>query len=208
METSTQGHSEKRRPDILVKASVNGYNSNHSQRGVVLDDRELLKAIARGDRDALEEFLSRYERRLSAYLRRFLDNQADVDETFWEVVVAVWQGASRYRGQAEPCYWILTIARNKAYRKSRRARRSATEDLNPNTASRSGSLDERLAVESALRRLDPAERELLILRYCLEYTSSEIATITGLIPVTVRGRLLRARRKLRRILAPERNPDE
>ena len=52
-------------------------------------------------------------------------------------------------------------------------------------------------LRSAMSRLDPADRELIALRYVAGFDSNELAIATGMKPGTVRQRLRRILDRLR-----------
>lgn len=64
------------------------------------------------------------------------------------------------------------------------------------------SLETRLDVRAALRQMKPRERELLWLAYVEGMNHEEIAAATGLLPLSVKVLLFRARRKAAHLLAP------
>lgn len=64
------------------------------------------------------------------------------------------------------------------------------------------SLETRLDVRAALRQLKPRERELLWLAYVEGMSHEEIAAATGLLPLSVKVVLFRARRKAAQLLTP------
>jgi len=65
--------------------------------------------------------------------------------------------------------------------------------------------DESESLERALRRLDPADRALLALRFDEDRTFAEIATILRLPPSTVKSRHSRVVERLRAQLDPDLN---
>ena len=71
---------------------------------------------------------------------------------------------------------------------------------------RAPNLETRLDVRSTLRQLKPRERELLWLAYVEGMNHEEIATATGLRPLSIRILLFRARRKAAQLLAPHDAP--
>jgi RNA polymerase sigma-70 factor (ECF subfamily) len=68
------------------------------------------------------------------------------------------------------------------------------------------SLETRIDVRAALRQMKPRERELLWLAYVEGMNHEEIAAATGLLPLSVKVLLFRARRKAAQFLAP--NPQK
>jgi RNA polymerase sigma-70 factor, ECF subfamily len=57
------------------------------------------------------------------------------------------------------------------------------------------------ALVQALRRLPPSHRQVLVLHHALDLPVSEVARQLGLTSGTVRGRLFRARTRLRDLLS-------
>src|SRR5579872_4192125 len=73
-------------------------------------DRELLSAVAAGQREALEQLYLIYQRRLQHFLSR-LSGQRDaieeaINDTFW----IVWQKAHEFRGASRVSTWIMGVA--------------------------------------------------------------------------------------------------
>lgn len=199
------------RQAALVGTKVKEYNPPQSKGEGSLEDRDLLDAIAGGDERSLEVLISRYERRLAGFLRGILSDPADLEEVFWKTVSTVWTSADRYEGRAEPCYWILGIARNLAFRRLSRARRQSGEPLDQHLADPRTSPDElcrRREVADSIPLLKEKHREVLILFYWFGYTSREISQVLELPQGTVRTRLHHARKNLKDLLEPESSETE
>ena len=95
------------------------------------------------------------------------------------------------------------MAANEARQQLRRRRVGVVRELR--SPSEPASTDpavgiDRLDLDAALARLDPAERELLGLRYVLGMTSSEIGAHLRLSPEGVRSRLQRLLTRMRKDL--------
>jgi RNA polymerase sigma-70 factor (ECF subfamily) len=76
----------------------------------VRTDRELLAAVADGDRGALRELHDRHVVWVSARLRRRCSDADTVADAVQDTFVAVWKGAARWDGSGEPAAWIWGIA--------------------------------------------------------------------------------------------------
>ena len=72
-------------------------------------DDELLRAVAQGDRAALEALYRRHAPWLLARLRRRCADPGLVEEVVQDTFVAVWRGAGGYRGSGEVPAWIWGI---------------------------------------------------------------------------------------------------
>jgi RNA polymerase sigma factor (sigma-70 family) len=104
----------------------------------------------------------------------------------------------RRRGPAKA--WLYAIALNLLRDHARRAAAAerALERTGPATGSvEPPSVEDRDAVQRALRVLSPEEREAIALRFGAELTVPEMAEALGEPLTTVEGRVYRALRKLR-----------
>lgn len=105
--------------------------------------------------------------------------------------------------------WIYTIALNCLRDHLRRAKAEgrAFERAGESEVAffESGLTDvhDRDELQRALGRLEPAEREIVALRYGSDLRLQDIAAVTGLPATTVQGRLYSGLRKLREALQPE-----
>ncbi|MBY8874361.1 SigE family RNA polymerase sigma factor [Micromonospora sp. PLK6-60] len=82
-------------------------------------------------------------------------------------------------------------------RRRERALTGADEEVQPDP---SGGTDVRLAMRAALRRLPPAQRTVLVLRYYEDLTETQVAEALGCSVGTVRSRTHRAVHRLRQLL--------
>ena len=78
---------------------------------VVMDDDELIAALAAGDDAGLRELFMRHATWLAARLRAALP-PPDAEDVLQGTSLAVWQGASGYRRLGKAWMWV--IARNQA----------------------------------------------------------------------------------------------
>src|SRR5262249_3646450 len=78
-------------------------------------DVELIRAVALRDRRALERLYYRHAGRLGRYLMRFLHQREAVEEAVNDVMLVVWQNASRFDPTvSRVSTWMFGIAHNKA----------------------------------------------------------------------------------------------
>jgi RNA polymerase sigma-70 factor, ECF subfamily len=125
-----------------------------------------------------------------------------------EVTAATFERAYRKRNRfdprrGEPRAWLFGIARNAALDELRRRGRHAGLAVDP--ADPDGlAVDEgvehserRLAVSAALERLQPAERELIALKFFAGLANAEIAQVLGTSESNAGTKLHRAMTKLR-----------
>jgi RNA polymerase sigma-70 factor (ECF subfamily) len=172
-----------------------------------------------GSRDAFEQLYARYQRRLCAFFQRRLPNPARAEDLTQEVFLAVINGAARYRPQALFRTYLYAIAMNSLLAERRKQTRDSGAGEGGREAAVRHAPDESLWLREALQRLEPVEREILMLREYdeLSYVEPvereilmlreydelsyvEMADLLNLPLNTVRSRLFRARTALRQLL--------
>ncbi|MBV8639577.1 MAG: sigma-70 family RNA polymerase sigma factor [Candidatus Eremiobacteraeota bacterium] len=96
--------------------------------------------------------------------------------------------------------WFYRIVVNEA---RGRRRRRPQEPIPGELQAPFDAPDDRIDVRRAIDRLDEHARLSVLLFYYVRLSTTEIANVTGSSPLAVRLRLLAARRRLRRLLAPD-----
>jgi RNA polymerase sigma-70 factor (ECF subfamily) len=144
-------------------------------------------------------------RRLAVREAERFGGTIDPDEVAQEALIRAWRHQSRCYGQAAQSAWIRQITRREALRaharRQARAEREASFDTeryedDPGYARVISSL----AVNQLLRRLQPAQRQLIALRYGKDFTQVSVARQLGIPEGTVKVQLHRARSCLREAL--------
>jgi RNA polymerase sigma-70 factor (ECF subfamily) len=132
---------------------------------------------------------------------------ADAEEAVQEALVRAWLRRDACRSPEAPLPWMLEITRNEARRQfGREARRGHRELVEPRPRDIDRDSDDfagaavRIAVEQALGTLADGDQHMLRLRYGEDLTQVEVARRLGLPEGTVKVRLHRARRRMRRLL--------
>lgn len=173
-----------------------------------VDDVQLIRQIARGDRQALSELYARHQHSLFAYLLQLTPDYGLAEELLQDTLVAVWKSAHSFEGRASVLTWLIGIARRQAHNTLRQRKIpltniSALEHL-PATDQEP---EERVLANVAhdelievFQRLAPAHREVLLLIFVQELSYQETADILGIPVGTVKSRLNNARRALRALL--------
>jgi len=175
-------------------------------------DGELFERCCEGDRDALEQFVRLYERRVHAFLSRALRADNRIDDLAQEVFIRAYKNIHKFdpRGSARLSTWLLTIAYHVVVDTRRRwksnpmatigAAHPDGAQVNPENEYWRRELDS--ALVSAAEKLPAEQRDTFILAEYHELDMVEIGKITGASPATVKTRLFRARSRMRELLAP------
>jgi len=170
-------------------------------------ERELLRRVSGGDRDAFRDLYLRYHRRLARFLTRLLHRYADAEEIINDTLWIVWQRAGEFRDASRVSTWIMGIAYRRALNMIRQAsthERAMALQIAESEATVSDSaqaLERRQLLDAGLAQLPLEQRLVLEFTYYLDHSCEEIAQIMECPVNTVKTRMFNARRKLRTILA-------
>lgn len=172
---------------------------------------QLLRRIAGGDESAMAEFYQRHSRVVLAQILLMVGERALGEEILQDTMLAIWRGASSFRGESRVSSWLIAIARRQARDRLRRRRFRVVDDAclagqpsrdpGPDVVA----LDRAEAAEvgNAIRVLAPAHREILGLAFGAGLSLPEIADELHIPLGTVKSRLTSARAALSRLLAEE-----
>jgi RNA polymerase sigma-70 factor (ECF subfamily) len=173
------------------------------------DDTPLADRFARGDPAAFDELVDRHQERVARLARRLLGWSTDVDDVVQEVFLAALKNATRFRRGSSLETWLTTITLNKCrtHRRGLLARLRFLTGFGAHPTPEEPPADAPAAhaesfstAQSAIRRLSPREREVIVLHYLEEKPVDEIAHLVGSSRGAVDVRLHRARIRLREIL--------
>lgn len=79
----------------------------------LINQREQLQAIARGDEHAFRIFFDAYRNKLFVFVEQLIHSRTDAEEIVQDVFMQVWQSADRLVEIEQPGHYIYAIARNK-----------------------------------------------------------------------------------------------
>jgi RNA polymerase sigma-70 factor (ECF subfamily) len=137
---------------------------------------------------------------------RVLGSVHDAEDAAQEAMIRAYRAQARCETPEAPQAWVRTIARHEAYRLHRRTAPIPTDvrtDVEAAAGDASDRVVARVVAVGVLSRLPTSERSLLVRRYLLDQTSTEIAQELALPAATVRVRLHRAAKRLREETANE-----
>lgn len=171
-----------------------------------MEDRQLVRAVADGDRAALRLLFDRHAPWLTLRLQRRCADRGLVDETVADTFLTVWRKAGSYRGDGEVAAWLWGIAMRRLLS---RLRKRTPIPVPPRTGRgevvRSAEEQVLLGLEhgdlgAALERLSPELRAVLQATVIDGLTTREAARLLGIPQGTVKTRAWRARAALRKEL--------
>lgn len=177
-------------------------------------DRELLAAIAAGDKEAFGALYHRYAARLLGVARRTLAHQEDAEDIVHDVFLEVWRRADDYDpARGNVVSWLLVRTRSRALDRlkspSQKRRKSLDDgcggEEESSTTSDIGTVETRdpaldldsAEVWSALGDPPADQRAVVELAYFEGLTLIEVGASLGIPAGTVKSRLSRAVAALR-----------
>lgn len=180
------------------------------------EDAELIRRVARGDREAFSLIYDRYSRPLFSIALRVLNDSREAEDIVHDVFIALWNKAGDFASDRGTAFgWCVTLTRNRAIDRVRARKRrgellaeSAPSDLgyDENQAENADSGDmlwqkeKAAAVRHALEALPSEQRSALQLAYFGGLTQQEIAARLREPLGTVKARIRRGLLKLRELL--------
>jgi RNA polymerase sigma-70 factor, ECF subfamily len=168
-------------------------------------DEHLMLAFSQGSPEAFAELFRRYQQPIYGFFRRRVADASHGEELTQETFLALVRSSIRYEPRALFRTYLYAIAlkilrshrRKAAFRATFLGQSKAAPDPARHDATESA-----LWVRRAVAKLDPLDREILMLREFEQLSYAEVADLLRLPVNTVRSRLFRARMALRHLLEP------
>lgn len=174
---------------------------------------ELVRAAAKGNTLAFEELVRLHEKKVYALALRMCGNSEDAADVAQEAFLSAWRGLPSFRGEAGFSTWLYRLTSNAAIDQLRKGKRQREEaslddgdlpldvpDRQPGPQEAVESAELQRAVADGLRELSEDHRQILLLREYQGLSYDEIAQALEVDLGTVKSRISRARRALRKIL--------
>jgi RNA polymerase sigma-70 factor (ECF subfamily) len=174
---------------------------------LAVSDSELVARTIRRDITAFQMLIDRYQPTLQQMITRLLVSPSESQDVLQDVFLEVWTKVHTYSARSSLKTWLCQIAihrcrnRNRSWKRWRsfivnlqsRVTRCATDHTKK--------VDSRWArVETAMKRLTNADRELLVMYYLEEIPLCELIEIFQCRENTLEVRLHRARQRLSQLL--------
>jgi RNA polymerase sigma-70 factor, ECF subfamily len=164
--------------------------------------------MTEGERERRRRFDALFEAYGSdvlAYCGWRADGASDAQDAAAEVFLAAWRRLDALPEGDAARVWLYATARRVIANQRRSTRRRAalyerlTLEWGAATPGPAFTDREQALVHEALRRLRPADREVLLLAEWEGLAPAQIAVVMDCLPITARGRLHRARRRFRAV---------
>ncbi|MFO7981689.1 MAG: sigma-70 family RNA polymerase sigma factor [Candidatus Aminicenantes bacterium] len=175
-----------------------------------MEEKELVQSAQKEDKDSFGILVERYRNKMFYLAYSMTNNRETADDLAQEVFIKAYRALPRFNLESKFSTWLYRIAINTI--KDFHRKESGIEKV---------SLDQRTDVPDAknfkgeeekqeklklirenINKLPEKHRIILTLRDVQGKSYSEIADILKIAPGTVDSRLFRARKKLRKVMAP------
>lgn len=188
-----------------------------------LEDAEWVTQAQAGDTRAFDKLVTKHRGKIYAMIVNMVKNDADAWDLSQEAFLKAWKALPKFEARARFTTWLFRISHNVVYDWMRKRRIESEGELNdelfdagridtsgstspqqekrPDEAMEQGELREQ--IQSALHKLSPEHREVILLREVQGMDYKEIAEVTENSMGTVMSRIFYARKKLQTYLKPE-----
>jgi RNA polymerase sigma-70 factor (ECF subfamily) len=196
---------EKFRPPAALDATSGSEPSDASRYD---EDLRLMSLVAASDPAATRQLAERLVSRVHRVARSISRQSADADDAAQQSLIEIIASAGSYRGGASVERWSDRIAVRTTMRLVRERRKQAGRvdddvELDQIVSDRPGPETSDAAPRTAteyLSELPEKQRTVLVLRHVMGYSIGEIAELERTSPNTVKDRLLRGSREMRRLI--------
>jgi len=180
-------------------------------------DAKLVRRARRGDLDAFNTLVSRWEKRLYNYLLRLLRNREDALDQCQEAFFKAYRSLASLEDAEKFPQWLFRIAHNLAFSHLRRNEPAlnadswpeddregalARSDIAVTQGAGSLAMEVEFSVAKALESLPPEQREAIVLKVYYGFQFTEIAEILGCPLSTAKSRIYAGFARLKEVLAP------
>jgi len=187
-----------------------------------LNDTDLIIQAQKGDQNAFEELVYRYDRNVLSIASKYAIHEDDAKDLYQEVFIRVYRGLKNFRFQSEFSTWLYRITTNVCLsyksRSKEHLRVSIDNELdneeNESTTNKElvydGSSPEEISsdtdlgeiVNSAVESLSPKQKMTFVLKHYEGFKIREIAEMMNCKEGTVKKYLFDAIKNLRKKLSP------
>ena len=172
------------------------------------DDKELMERCLKGDRQAFEALLVKYEKPVYNAAYRMLHNADDARDVTQTVFLKVYENLDQYDPAHRFFSWVYRIALNESINWLKKSSRQET--LDHDTADQ-GDGPEMMAnheqlgegMEAAMMRISEDYRAVIILKHVLGCSYIEISEVLDIPEKKVKSRLYTARQLLQERLTQQ-----
>lgn len=170
-----------------------------------MDEKLVNDAIA-GSKEAFCRLYGEYKDKLYRYALYRLGDPSDAEDAVSECVLAAWRGIGSLRSEKAFASWIFRILSSCCASHIKEAIKTRENmerirNVSPENAAVPSSPSLSVELAEALAILKEDEREIVLLSIVGGLSSTEVSSLTGLAPGSVRSKLSRSLAKMREFLS-------
>jgi RNA polymerase sigma-70 factor, ECF subfamily len=203
-------------------AVINGEIVRPDASNINIDDTVLVERCRKGDAEAMERLIIKYQDRIYNVIFKMCQNHDDAVELAQDTFVKVIEKIGSFQGRSGFYTWVFRIAVNLTmnfcsrrgrlgfepidtdtgeYRQTKnQLRQYLADESSPDPAAITQNKELCRLIENTIGKLDDEQRAVIILRDVEGMSYEQIASVTDTELGTVKSRLSRARGALRKIL--------
>jgi RNA polymerase sigma-70 factor (ECF subfamily) len=181
----------------------------------ISDEMALVQSAKKGDVQAFEELVRRYDRNVFRIAQHITHNREDAEDVVQDAFLKAYSNLDQFQGQSKFYTWLVRIAVNEALMKLRRIKPGRTVSLDEDVKTDEDSLPREVAdwspnpeqqynqaelrdiLTRTIQGLPMSFRTVFVLRDVEGLSTEETAEALDLSIPAVKSRLLRARLQLR-----------
>lgn len=183
-----------------------------------MDETILIQKSQRGDMDAFEQLLLRYEKKVYTIAYKYMGNAEDASDLAQEALIKAYQSIGTFRGESSFGTWIGRITANKCLDELRKRKKLQTTSLDEELELEEGSVQKEIVserdtpeqhtirqetvhyVQQKLQQMKEEYRMVLVLRELEGHSYEDIADMLNCSLGTVKSRISRARNYLKELV--------
>lgn len=174
------------------------------QNGQYGTEKLLVQGILDGDKEAFKILIKNTERMVAGIVCKMITNTHDQRDMVQETYLKVYNSLPAFRFRSKLSTWVAAIAYNSCVDHLRRKKAfHALETIKEDAAENEDTVffrDRSALLQSAIGKLPPVYRTLIVMFHNHEMSYEEIAEITRMPVGTVKNYLFRARKTLKNAL--------
>lgn len=172
-------------------------------------DTALIAAAVSGAEPAFRDLFRRHTPHLLQFVTRVLGSSGvDAEDVVQDTWLRAYPALVTFRNESSFSTWLCSVGLRAALDSMRRGKRHVADELfEEDSPVPPPSPEDRMDLESALARLAPGYRMVLVLHDVEGFTHEEIGLQLGIAPGTSKAQLFKARRVMRALLTGREKKD-
>lgn len=184
-----------------------------------MTDEKLVECVKKGNVDAFEDIVKRYENKVYGIIFHMMKNQNEVEDLAQEVFLKVYKNLDKFKGESSLYTWIYKITVNLCLDELKKRKNviyldekitvgdgEIDKELPSNERSQEEQYEDKELKKNlhrCINKLPDKQKMMIVLRDIKGFSYDEIAEITNNKIGTVKSQINRARLKLKELLDKE-----